>query len=142
MLLLTGRQDGSVKWMVSRWGPVAIAMAVIYIGSEQPAVRRAPAKIEFAIAKISHVLEFAALGGALSRAIAPAEYPVPGHAVALSVAVSALYAASDEFHQIYTPGRTATVRDVVLDVIGALLGAVAYAQYDQSHSRQPVSGIY
>ncbi len=33
-----------------------------------------------------------------------------------------LFAASDEFHQIFIPGRTGLVQDVLIDTFGALLG--------------------
>ena len=36
--------------------------------------------------------------------------------------IVALYAASDEFHQRFTPGRTASFRDVGIDVAGGLIG--------------------
>ncbi|WP_238886824.1 VanZ family protein [Clostridium sp. YIM B02551] len=32
-----------------------------------------------------------------------------------------LYACSDEFHQIFIPGRTAAIRDVLIDTCGGLL---------------------
>jgi VanZ family protein len=35
---------------------------------------------------------------------------------------AALYAATDETHQIFVPGRNASVRDVLLDTFGAGLG--------------------
>jgi VanZ family protein len=117
-------------------------MAVIFIGSEQPAVRRAPEKVEFLVAKVAHVLEFAALGAALSRAIAPSRGPIPSRAVGFAVAIAALYAASDEYHQTFTPGRTATVRDVGIDVIGALAGGAGYTQIRRNRSRQPAAGLY
>jgi VanZ family protein len=34
----------------------------------------------------------------------------------------AMFAASDEFHQVFVKSRTPSVRDVVLDVTGAVLG--------------------
>jgi VanZ family protein len=34
----------------------------------------------------------------------------------------ALFAASDEFHQSFVKSRTPSVRDVLLDIAGALLG--------------------
>jgi VanZ family protein len=40
--------------------------------------------------------------------------------VALFVAV--LYAVTDEWHQIFVPGRTASVGDIGLDALGAVLG--------------------
>jgi VanZ family protein len=131
-----------VPLIVRRWGPVAAVMAVIFVGSEQPAVRRAPATIEFLVAKISHVLEFAALGAALFRAISPPDHPTSARAIAVAVAISTVYAASDEFHQTFTPGRTATLRDVAIDLLGAVAGSAGYAKFRQSRSGQSAAGIY
>ena len=41
----------------------------------------------------------------------------------LAVLISITYAATDEFHQLFVPGRSAEVRDVCIDGIGALIGA-------------------
>ncbi len=40
---------------------------------------------------------------------------------ALSIIFGSLYAASDEFHQIFTPGRSATVSDFFADFLGILV---------------------
>ena len=37
----------------------------------------------------------------------------------------ALYAASDEFHQSFVPSREASIRDVLIDTIGAAVGMLA-----------------
>lgn len=37
-----------------------------------------------------------------------------------------LYAISDEFHQLFIPGRSGEVRDVLIDTCGALLGIGTY----------------
>lgn len=42
--------------------------------------------------------------------------------LAVSGAVCLLYAASDEFHQLFVPGRSGEVRDVMIDFSGAMLG--------------------
>lgn len=34
----------------------------------------------------------------------------------------ALFAATDELHQLFVPGRDASVRDVIIDTIGGILG--------------------
>lgn len=41
----------------------------------------------------------------------------------LAVLFSAAYAASDEFHQRFVPGRSGELRDVLIDSSGALVGA-------------------
>ena len=44
------------------------------------------------------------------------------HPFIFSVLTVMLYAAIDEFHQIYIPGRTCDIRDWTADLIGALAG--------------------
>ena len=41
-------------------------------------------------------------------------------------ALSVLYAASDEFHQLFIPGRSGEVRDVLIDSTGAATGLLGY----------------
>ncbi len=43
------------------------------------------------------------------------------HIFALSFILVLLYAVTDEYHQSFTPGRHATVKDVVIDAAGAIL---------------------
>lgn len=38
-----------------------------------------------------------------------------------------VYAASDEFHQTFIPGRSGEFRDVMIDSLGALLGILIYS---------------
>jgi len=42
-----------------------------------------------------------------------------------SILLVAVYASSDEFHQIFVPGREAAVHDVVIDTIGGSFGILA-----------------
>jgi VanZ family protein len=48
----------------------------------------------------------------------------------------ALFAASDEFHQTFVKSRTPSVRDVFLDVGGALLGLLIGAGFARGHPRK------
>ena len=42
---------------------------------------------------------------------------------ASAIAIAAIYAASDEWHQSFVPSRSASVVDVVIDCVGATCGA-------------------
>lgn len=47
--------------------------------------------------------------------------------VAATLLIAILFALSDEIHQIYTPGRSFQVLDLISDFIGALAGIGVYA---------------
>jgi VanZ family protein len=48
----------------------------------------------------------------------------------------ALFAASDEFHQTFVKSRTPSVRDVLLDVAGALFGLLIGASFARRHPKK------
>jgi len=55
------------------------------------------------------------------------EYVKVGHwAIFLAVLVSFLYACSDEFHQLFVPGRSGSTIDVLIDTGGAVVGCYLY----------------
>jgi VanZ family protein len=76
--------------------------------------------------KCAHLTEYAILGVLVWRALRkpakndprPWSWPTAWAAIAGGTA----YAASDEFHQRFVPQREPTFRDVVIDVIGGMLG--------------------
>ena len=94
--------------------------------------------------KCAHVIEYAVLALLLWRALRS----VPTlHSKSLMVFGAvllgcALFAASDEFHQIFVKSRTPSVRDVLLDVIGALLGLLIGASFARSRSKKFRSSTY
>jgi VanZ family protein len=76
--------------------------------------------------KTAHLTEYAILGALFWRAI---RRPVRRDArpwrwdeAGLALAVVFAYAASDEFHQIFVPSRTALVSDVLIDTSGGAAG--------------------
>ena len=74
--------------------------------------------------KCAHVCEYAILALLLWRALRGGS-AIRGKMSILFGAVllgCAVFAASDEFHQSFTKSRTPAVRDVLLDIAGALLG--------------------
>ena len=84
-------------------------------------------KAELLVRKAAHVTEYAVLASLLFRALVHTVLKgKTAFALAAALFFCALYAASDEFHQAFVPSRTASLRDVAIDVMGALLALSAY----------------
>jgi VanZ family protein len=137
-----------VRIFVRNWLPVIAWAAVIYLFSSDsgsfartsslfgPWIRSIfPAATEevvrsilVCIRKAGHMAEYSILAILLWRALASegqgrAQVSPPRLPVVVLLLVL-LYAASDEIHQAFVPGREAAVRDVVIDLVGGVTGLV------------------
>jgi VanZ family protein len=84
-------------------------------------------KIHFTIRKTAHFAEYCFLALLLWRLVHfdSAFASCRSRDFLAALLLAALYAASDEFHQSFVPGRDASVRDVLLDTCGAGFGLAA-----------------
>jgi VanZ family protein len=90
------------------------------------------------VRKCAHVIEYAVLALLLWRALRSVSLLRTKTLMAFGAALlgSALFAASDEFHQTFVRSRTPSVRDVFLDVAGALLALLIGASFARRHPKQ------
>jgi VanZ family protein len=76
--------------------------------------------------KCCHLMEYAFFALMAWRAIRQPQKndrrPWRWDEAGLALALLFLYAASDEFHQIFVPGRTALFSDVIVDTSGGVIG--------------------
>jgi VanZ family protein len=76
--------------------------------------------------KCAHLTEYAVFGFLCWRALRkPVKNDLRSWSwkeAGLAVFLVALYAGSDEFHQSFVPGRDASIRDVMIDTIGGIVG--------------------
>ncbi|MCI6763757.1 VanZ family protein [bacterium] len=75
------------------------------------------AKVSFIIRKCAHVSEFFILGILVINLVS--KYNVK-HIYLISFIICVLYASSDEFHQLFVPGRSGQVTDIFIDMIGTI----------------------
>ena len=109
-----------------RWGPAFVMMILIFTASGTPGNDLPNFGVwDFLMKKGGHVIGYALLGAAWLRGLANNK-DINKSAVILAIVLSALYAASDEFHQSFTPERTPSLSDVGIDTFGATLGALAW----------------
>ncbi len=104
-----------------RWGPALIVMVLIFTASGTPGQELPDFGVMDLLAKKGgHILGYALLGIAYLRGLSYRRNTSPGRCI-LAVILACLYALTDEFHQRFTPNRTPSVQDVVIDTIGAAL---------------------
>ncbi len=102
------------------WAPVVAWAAFIFVLSGIPGLASG-LSCDFVLRKAAHVTEYFILSCFLYRAIS-ATFKFQGLHLSLSLAVIVFfYAASDEIHQYFVAGRHASVRDVLIDLLGSAL---------------------
>jgi len=102
-----------------RWGPLVAYLAVIFVGSSIPGLPD-PGVSD----KTAHLAEYGVLGVLMVRGLVGRAWTSPSLVAALSaVLLCALYAASDEVHQLFVPTRQFDVFDMIADASGAALAA-------------------
>jgi VanZ family protein len=103
------------------WTPAVLQMAFIFAASSVPG-SQLPSGIWD---KLAHLLVYAALGAFLMLPLSRGRMAgITGASAAAAVVISLLYGVSDEIHQMFTPGRSPDVMDVVADTIGASAGVL------------------
>lgn len=108
---------------MSLWLPPLAYMALVFhLSSESNPLSLRAANIWD---KALHCIEYGGLAFLLCRALIGEGV---GWTVGLSVAflAASVYGASDEWHQVYTSGRSADVHDWMADNLGAVIGLGAY----------------
>ncbi len=100
-----------------------------------------PERTSFFVRKCAHFTEYLVLGFSLGLTVDDfIGVPQTGGGKAKNLlaawGVGTLYACTDEFHQIYVPGRSGELRDVGIDCCGVLTGVLLYTAYRHLKSRQ------
>ena len=79
------------------------------------------AAVDYPLRKCAHMTEYAVLAVFLFLMFASYGIPMKWR-ISLVLIIAVLYAAGDEFHQLFVPGRSGQVKDVFIDSAGILIG--------------------
>ena len=90
---------------------------------------RAEENLDELIRKLAHVAEFAGLAFfirlTLESWFGPSRKTPKSKKLTLQALLGGfIYACSDEIHQIFVPGRSASLRDILIDTSGVILGVL------------------
>ena len=152
------------KKVVLSWVPVILWMLIIFSLSAQPATESnglsksvtkiivdligkiIPFDIEIStttdlvsqfnhiVRKFAHFSAYLVLGSLVMNAFH--KCGINGYKLfAFSIMFCVLYAASDEIHQLFVPGRGCQLKDVIFDSLGAVTGIVIYEVFSKLVSR-------
>lgn len=123
---MTSPLFGRNGWLrrVFLWLPPVLYMAVIYhLSSKSDPL---PLLTEHVWDKALHCIEYGGLALLLCRALLGEGCGWAG-ALALAFVAASAYGATDEWHQLFVPGRSSDVHDWIADTFGAAVGAGAAA---------------
>lgn len=125
LIFLFSSQPGEESTEVSTW--VGRGIGRIFVPGFQdaaPSAQEAWAlQIDFYVRKGAHFSVYLVLGMLLTASFltfCPAAQLRTR--ILIPFALGVLYAASDEFHQLFVPGRSGQVRDVCIDSSGVMIG--------------------
>ncbi len=146
-----------MKYFLKYWLPPLVWLGVIFLGSTnlmsaehtsrlivpillwlKPGM--SPQTIFFLLVvmrKSAHFSEYAILALLLWRALRSGPTLRTKRAMLFGAVLlaSAVFAASDEFHQSFVKSRTPSVHDVILDITGALFGLLIVAAFAQRRTK-------
>lgn len=117
---------------ITRWLPVFLWALVIFALSSIQQIKVSEFHLwDFALKKAAHVTEYAILYALIFRAT--------NRNFLSSYFLTILYAASDEIHQYFVPGRTASILDLGFDASGANISAYLIWKLKQLRQKKPRS---
>jgi hypothetical protein len=103
------------------WLPVVAWAALIFALSSIPDLGTGLGGWDLVLRKAAHFAEYAVLGALLARAL----YNAMARWAWVAWLGGAVYAASDELHQHFVPGRQGSPVDVAIDAVGVAVGVLA-----------------
>ena len=82
--------------------------------------------LSFIIRKLAHYTEYIILGFLVINMFTKNNI---NNLYLISIILCIIYATSDEIHQIFIPGRSCQLRDILIDSIGSITGIYLYKLY-------------
>lgn len=123
---MTGTKGPSLRHRLYYGGPVLLYAGLIFVLSSLPGLPETVSPF-VGFDKFVHFIAYYPLGWLLYRWFA-AQNPIRGHRhlLVMTLLVGIAYAAGDEWHQSFVPGRDASVYDLLFDAAGIAAAGFTY----------------
>ena len=108
-------------------GPAILVAVIIFIFASLPS----PPDIKLSVTNedlIKHAIAYAVFGFFIARALF-FQHSLVGlrkRYLIFAIIFGILYGISDEFHQLFVPGRSSEVRDALADAVGVIIGTLLF----------------
>ena len=120
-----GKEESSAVSEAFSYRMISTSNAFFHWNIDEEELQRIAAIMESGIRKAAHMTEFGILSVLIYIWLEKWQMQMVSRA-GLTVFLTMLYAASDELHQRFVPGRAGMLRDVLIDSAGAFLGVVIF----------------
>jgi VanZ family protein len=111
-----------MKAWILRFGPLLAIMAIIFTASDTPGTELPSFGIWDMLAKKGgHMIGYALFAAACHHALANNKSSARIYYL-IAFFLTVLYAATDEWHQSFTPERSPAIKDVCIDAAGGFIG--------------------
>lgn len=135
-----GESSGSLSFQISLFLVNLVSPLLPAAMSEEILLERAEL-IHYFVRKAAHMTEYFLLALSLQLPLSTwlSKHLVPKLRILTGFAATVLFAALDEFHQSFVPGRSGNFTDVCIDSTGALIASVCllifYSLYQKKLAR-------
>ncbi len=120
------------RW--TAWIPALAWMGIIFYLSSLPQVLPLPSPLlDLVVKKSSHMVGYGVLAWFYYLGLTIAGRVPPEEAMPWAWGMALFYAATDEFHQGFVPGRHSSPLDVMIDGTGAILGLLLVRWIDSKY---------
>ena len=98
---------------------------LFHLNLDEEQIREIANAIEHTVRRAAHMTEYGILSVLFYIWLGKWQFVVSKRS-AMAIVLAALYAASDELHQYFVPGRAGRFSDVIIDSIGAITGVLVF----------------
>lgn len=115
---------------ISLYIPPVLWCFVIFYFSCQPNLRVVSGPWDFLLRKLGHIFEYFLLTILIARAVNKSILKIDKKGLIFGALFSLVFAASDEYHQTFIPGRFGVLSDVAIDSIGIILAVIILKAFE------------
>lgn len=119
------KEESSEVSIAFSYRVVSSAGTFFHLHLDEEELRRISNAIEGYVRKAAHMTEYAVLSILLYLWLERWQLQIYKRSI-MAMFMSMLYAVSDEVHQLFVRGRAGSVRDVIIDSTGAVLGVLIF----------------